>query len=109
MIEGTSAYCIFNSQVHLKPEIIQFDGTRVYTVFNSRKKLKEALIRIKEADEGISIVVSGLIDRVREIAAEIGIEPHMVNLSLGIHGRTDRLPPKVLFKDPAIAIILLLI
>ena len=38
-------------------------------------------------------MVSGIIDRVREIAAEIGIDPHMVNLSLGIHGRTDRLPP----------------
>ncbi|MEK6654530.1 MAG: hypothetical protein AABY92_05215, partial [Thermodesulfobacteriota bacterium] len=48
---------------------------------------------IKEADEGISIMVSGITDRVREIAAEIGIDPHMVNLSLGIHGRTDRLPP----------------
>jgi len=28
-----------------------------------------------------------------EISAELDIEPHMVNLSLGIHGRTDRLPP----------------
>ena len=72
---------------------ITVEGTRVYCVFNSREKLKEALIRIKEADEGISIMVSGITDRVREIAAEIGIDPHMVNLSLGIHGRTDRLPP----------------
>ena len=28
-----------------------------------------------------------------EIAADLGIDPHTVNLSLGIHGRTDRLPP----------------
>lgn len=92
-IEGTSAYCIFNCEKNLSLEIIQFDGTRVYCAFDSREAFKEALIRIKEADEGISIVVSGVIDRVREIAAEIGIDPHMVNLSLGIHGRTDRLPP----------------
>lgn len=72
---------------------ITVEGTRVYTVFNSREKLKEALIRIKEADEGISIMVSGLTDRVRELSAELGINPHMINLSLGIHGRTDRLPP----------------
>jgi hypothetical protein len=91
-IEGTSAYCIFNCQENLSLEIIQFDGTRTYCVFDSRENLKNALIRIKEADEGISIVISGLIDRVRDIAAEIGIDPHMVNLSLGIHGRTDRLP-----------------
>jgi hypothetical protein len=73
---------------------ITIDGTRVYSVFNSREKLKEALIRIKKADEGISIVVTGLIDRVRELSAEIGIDPHTVNLSLGIHGRTNRLPPE---------------
>ncbi len=92
-VEGTSAYCVFNREKNLSLEIIQFDGTRVYCAFDSREAFKEALIRIKEADEGISIVVSGIIDRVREIAADIGIDPHMVNLSLGIHGRTDRLPP----------------
>ncbi|NIO07214.1 MAG: hypothetical protein GTO40_04150, partial [Deltaproteobacteria bacterium] len=63
------------------------------SAFHGREKLKEALIRLKEADEGISIVVSGLIDRVREIVSEIGLNPHTINLSLGIHGRTDRLPP----------------
>jgi len=81
----------------VKPEeildSITVDGTRVYSVFHDRKKLVEALRLIKEANEGISIMVSGIIDNVREIASELGIEPHMVNLSLGIHGRTDRLPP----------------
>jgi hypothetical protein len=81
------------SAEQLKLEDIRSDGTRVYSIFDSRENLKAALKRIKEADEGISIMVSGLIDRVREIAAEIGIDPHMINLSLGIHGRTDRLPP----------------
>jgi hypothetical protein len=83
----------FSHLEKLKLQNIKADGTRVFCVFDSREKLKEALIRIREADEGISIVVSGLIDRVRKIVMEIGIDPHMVNLSLGIHGRTDRLPP----------------
>lgn len=69
------------------------DGDRVFCVFNSREKIKKTLIGIKEADEGISIVVTGLIDRVREIVREIGINPHTINLSLGVHGETDRLPP----------------
>jgi hypothetical protein len=69
------------------------EGCRVFTVFNSREKLKELLTSFKEADEGISIVVSGLIDRVREVAAEIGLDPHTINLSLGIHGGTKGLPP----------------
>ena len=68
------------------------EGCRVFSVFNSREKLQELLTGFKEADEGISIVVSGLIDRVREIAAEVGLNPHTINLSLGIHGGTELLP-----------------
>ena len=69
------------------------DGAKVYCVFNNREQLKKALTRIKEKDEGISIMVSGLIDRVREIAAEAGLNPHTINLSLGIQGNKARLPP----------------
>jgi len=69
------------------------DGARVYAAFNTKEKVKDVLQRMKEVDEGISIVVSGLIDRVREMAAEVGLNPHTVNLSLGIHGMTDLLPP----------------
>lgn len=69
------------------------EGVRVFTVFDDREKLKELLKRFMAADEGISIVVSGLVDRVREIAQEVGLDPHTINVSLGIHGGTDRLPP----------------
>ena len=69
------------------------DGDRVFCVFNSREKLKQTLLGIQKADEGISIVVSGLVDRVREMAAEMGIDPHTVNLSIGTLGKTERLPP----------------
>ena len=83
----------FSPAEELRLQDIKADGTRVFCVFDSLEKVKQALIRIREADEGISIVVSGLIDRVREITSEIGLDPHMINLSLGIHGKTDRLPP----------------
>jgi hypothetical protein len=69
------------------------DGAKIYCVFTDKEKIKRTLARIMEMDEGISIMVSGVIDRVREVAAELGLKPHTVNLSLGIHGRTDRLPP----------------
>lgn len=69
------------------------EGARVFSVFNSREKIKEVLKRFKRSDEGISIVVSGLVDRIREIATEAGLDPHTINLSLGVHGGTDRLPP----------------
>jgi hypothetical protein len=81
---GISAQEIFES--------ITVDGTRIYFVFNSREKLREVLKKFKDADEGISLVLSGLIDHIREIAKEVGINPHTINLSLGIHGRTALLP-----------------
>lgn len=93
IVEGTFGYIVFHGQDELNLDTIRYDGTRVYSIFDNPDKLKAALKQIKEADEGISIVISGRIDRVRDMAAEIGIDPHMVNLSLGILGRTDRLPP----------------
>ena len=69
------------------------DGAKIYSVFNEKEKIKKTLAKIMEMDEGISIMVSGVADRVREVAAELGLNPHTINLSLGIHGRTDRLPP----------------
>ncbi len=69
------------------------EGCRVFSVFNSREKIKDLLVQFKAADEGISIVVSGLIDRMRAVAEEVGLDPHTINLSLGVHGGTDRLPP----------------
>jgi len=69
------------------------DGAKIYCVFNDREKIRKTLTRIMEMDEGISIMVSGVIDRVRDVAAEVGLKPHTINLSLGIHGRRDRLPP----------------
>jgi hypothetical protein len=68
------------------------DGARVFSVFNDPVKVKEALRRLKQADEGISIVVSGLVDRVREMSGDLGLTPHTVNLSLGTHGGTEHLP-----------------
>jgi hypothetical protein len=69
------------------------DGTRAYAVFDNKAKIKEILLRIQKADEGISIIVSGLIDGIRDLTTEMGINPHTINLSLGILGDTDRLPP----------------
>jgi hypothetical protein len=69
------------------------DGAKIYCVFTEKEKIKKTLARIMEMDEGLSIMVSGVIDRVREVAGELGLKPHTINLSLGIHGRTDRLPP----------------
>lgn len=68
------------------------DDTIICSVFSSKEKLRNALEQIKQADLGISITVSGLIDEVFGLAKEIGLKPHTVNLSLGVYGKTESLP-----------------
>ncbi len=60
--------------------------------FDDRDKMKRVLERLKTEDVGISIVVSGLIDDVMEMAREVGLKPHTINLSLGIRGKKELLP-----------------
>jgi hypothetical protein len=69
----------------------------IHAVFADRETLQECLRDLAAADVGVSVVVSGLYDEVLDACEESGLTPHTVNLSLGIHGRTDRLPaPEVL-------------
>jgi len=60
--------------------------------YSSASAIKKVLAKLKEADTGISIVVSGLIEEIRKIANEVGLKPHTALLSLGVHGRKDLLP-----------------
>ncbi len=61
-------------------------------VLTNRKDLEECLAELKEADLGISIVVSGLIDDVYESVKKVGLTPHSMNLSLGVWGKKELLP-----------------
>lgn len=64
-----------------------------HAVFKDRDTLKSCLKELKSRDFGISIVISGLYDEVERICSELGISPpHTVAHSLGVHGRTDKLP-----------------
>ena len=64
----------------------------VLCVFDDRERLKETLAELKEKDYGISITVSGLVDEVFDICAEIGLQPHTVSYSLGAWGKRHLLP-----------------
>jgi hypothetical protein len=61
-------------------------------VLDSREALRDYLKMLKEADTGRSVVVSGLVDEVDGCLREIGLKPHTVQFSLGVFGRTERLP-----------------
>lgn len=68
------------------------DGTVLHAVFSSTRDVASFLTDLKAEDLGISIVVSGLLDTCRRIAARTGLKPHTVAVSLGIWGRTKTLP-----------------
>jgi len=69
------------------------DRAVVHGVFNDPKKVVAALKQLKSEDLGLSVVVSGLFDKVRECCKSSGLTPHTVNNALGRWGRTGRLPP----------------
>ena len=68
------------------------DRAVVQAVFKDQGSLVEALKEIKKSELGMSIVVSGLFDRVENCLHQAGLEKHTVNQSLGRWGRTEKLP-----------------
>ncbi len=79
----------------LKPEEYALTLDKAYGVaacFSDKEAIQSILKKLKEADTGISIVISGLIDEIVKIAKELDLKPHTAFLSLGIHGKRALLP-----------------
>lgn len=68
------------------------DTSIVHGVFDSRENLIKALKAVKEADLGVSVIISGLFHDVDECCSATGIRPHTCESSMGIWGKTERLP-----------------
>lgn len=73
----------------LKEECVCGEAT-----FDREEDVARTLKALKEEDLGISIVVSGLTDRVDHICHEIGTRHHTLSSSLGIWGDISKLPSK---------------
>ena len=71
------------------------DQSRLRGVLVSRKDVVAFLKRLKEADLGISVVISGLLDEVYTACEEAGLEPNTVNFSLGVWGNKARLASEI--------------
>jgi len=69
------------------------DRAVITATFNNEKDLTSALKQLKEADLGLSVVVSGLVDHVEKCCHEAGLKPHTIEHSLGRWGDTAKLPP----------------
>ncbi len=74
------------------------EGMDWTSVFHSREDLRSHLARLKEADTGRSVVVSGVIDEVGSCLGDLGLRPHTVQYSLGSFGRLEQLPDKTVLE-----------
>jgi hypothetical protein len=72
----------------------QGDGAGAGAVFTDLDTLQKVMAELIEADLGISINVSGLLDGVQQCCRSNGIERHSVEQSLGFWGSRDRLPER---------------
>jgi len=61
-------------------------------VFTTKSEFTVCLGQLKKIDLGSSVVVSGLFEEVNECLKKINLHPHTVQFSLGVFGRTEKLP-----------------
>lgn len=66
--------------------------SRLRGVFLSAEQVSEFIREMKRLDLGLSVIISGLTDRIFETCEDEDITPHSVNLSLGVWGKTELLP-----------------
>jgi hypothetical protein len=60
--------------------------------FTNKETVEKVIKTLKEEDLGISIVISGLLNEIQNIAAKADLNLHTVHLSLGTFGKKDLLP-----------------
>jgi hypothetical protein len=66
-------------------------------VFKDKESLIACMKELKEKDQGISIVVSGLFEEVFDCCNKAGLKPPLIEFALGVHGNTKKLwPPEIL-------------
>jgi len=66
----------------------------VHGVFTDSDTATKVLQDLKDADLGLSVVVSGPFDSVDCICEKAGLKPHSVDFSGGVWGNTKKLPAK---------------
>jgi hypothetical protein len=76
------------------PVMTKNGAGRVSALFTDLDALNRVVEELARVDLGLSVVVSGLMDEVRQCCRVAGIERHSAEHSLGIWGARDRLPEK---------------
>ena len=81
-----------NMYSHSKEEVIAASQAVTHAVFVKPEQVTSMLKDLKEADLGMSVVVSGIFENVDKCIEKAGLKHHTANFSLGIWGNTKRLP-----------------
>ena len=76
-----------------KPEEVIANASKIgHAVFDNKEAVTEVLRELKEADLGISVIVGGIFENVDECLEKAGLKHHTANFSLGVWGKTEKLP-----------------
>ena len=70
------------------------DGTVAAAVFTDLGTLEQVVRELMQADLGICINITGLLDEVQECCRRVGITRHSAEHSLGVWGAKERLPER---------------
>jgi len=76
-----------------KDEVIANAQKIGHAVFDNPQAVTDMLNELKKADLGMSVVVSGIYENVDKCIEKAGLKHHTGNFSLGIWGKTEKLPP----------------
>jgi hypothetical protein len=71
------------------------DSDLIQVVFDKKEDAVMALRSLKDADLGISVVISGLHEEVKDIVKQAGVAdyPHTANITIGFMGKTSLADP----------------
>jgi hypothetical protein len=90
---GTGSLNLFTAEnLEQLIEGVTDEASTIAATFSDPEALRRLVGKLRQADLGISVNISGLADEVDEILRSQGIVRHSIEHSLGILGRTDRLP-----------------
>ncbi|TXT53802.1 MAG: hypothetical protein BAJALOKI2v1_860016 [Promethearchaeota archaeon] len=81
-----------NNPVNILTEKAWRISSVISATYDNKLDVKRVLEDLKKEDLGISIVVEGLIDQVKDLSDQVGLELDSAHLSLGAFGKKDLLP-----------------
>jgi len=62
------------------------EKSRIRGVFTSRDQVTKFFKKMKDAELGFCVIISGLLEEVFSACQEAGVKPHTLNYSLGVFG-----------------------